>query len=289
MLAFLYLGRITGSWALGRDLYLVLLAGSLLSPALWVSRRSWTERGPTSVLIIGLATAPFLVVLDRGNSTGLVVAPLLGAAIAYVNERYGRMFVFIVICSLLKPQMILLALLFFVYRKYSYFVITVATSVVLTFVGFLFFPGSPSENSVNWIHALSRYREYQPLADSYPYNLGFGRSIVTMFDFLRLDRYTDPNGRTELASWLHRYSSLFGFLLVAITTLTMFLRSRGSNRYYPLLAVCVVIAIAPETSYGYYIALMLVPAAFILHDPRDRSPTERDDFPLVGIARRRHA
>jgi len=184
------------------------------------------------------------------------------------------MFVFIVICSLLKPQMLLLALLFFVYRKYSYFALTVATTVVLTLVGFLFFPGSPSENFVNWGHALSQYRTYQPLDNSYPYNLGFGRSIVTIFDFLRLDRYTDPNARSELASWLHRYSSLFGFLLVAITTLTMFLRSRGSNRYYPLLAVCVVIVIAPETSYGYYLALMLVPAAFILHDPRDRSPTE---------------
>ena len=154
MLAFLYLGRITGSWALGRDLYLLLLAGSLLSPALWVSRRSWTERGPTSLLIIGLATAPFLVVLDRGNSTGLVVAPLLGAAIAYANERYGRMVIFIVICVLLKPQMILLALLFFFYRKYSYFTITVATSVVLRSSAFSSFPGSPRRiSSTGYMHS----------------------------------------------------------------------------------------------------------------------------------------
>jgi hypothetical protein len=179
--------------------------------------------------------------------------------------------------------MLLLALLFFFYRKYSYFAITVATTVVLTLIGFLFFPGSPSENLVNWIHAFSRYRAYQPLGDSYPYNLGFGRSIVTMFDFLRLDRYTDPSVRTHLVSGLHRYSIWFGLFLVAITTLTMFLRSRGSNRYYPLLAVCVVIAIAPETSYGYYLALMLVPAAFILHDPRDRSPTERKTSGWSGL------
>ena len=43
-IAFVYLGRITGSWALGRDLFLLLLAGSILSPALWVSRGGWGRR-----------------------------------------------------------------------------------------------------------------------------------------------------------------------------------------------------------------------------------------------------
>ena len=89
-LAFTYLGRLAGSFALGRDLFLALLAGSLLVPAFWVARRKLWDRGPISYLTIGIATAPFLVILDRGNTTGLILVPLLGVGIAYANGQRGK-------------------------------------------------------------------------------------------------------------------------------------------------------------------------------------------------------
>ncbi len=119
-------GDLVGSWSAGRNLFLILLAVSLLTPALWVARGHWLRRGPTALVILGIAAAPFLIVLDRGNSVGLVVAPLLGVGLAYVRADFSKMLAFITICALLKPQLILLVLLFLVYRKYSYVVATVA-------------------------------------------------------------------------------------------------------------------------------------------------------------------
>ena len=111
-------GELVGNPNVGRDLFLILLACSLLTPAVWAARGSFSRRAPVTFLLIGLASAPFLIVLDRGNSIGLLVAPLLGLAISYATGNFRRMLIFIVLCSLLKPQMILLVLLFLVYKKY---------------------------------------------------------------------------------------------------------------------------------------------------------------------------
>jgi hypothetical protein len=266
-LAFIYLGRLTGSWALGRDLFLALLAASMLLPTLWVSRQARGDRGPSAFLVIGVATAPFLFVLDRGNTTGLLVAPLLGMATAYANKQRGRMLVFIVICTLLKPQMLLLALLFILFRAYWHLVLTVVLSVGLTLVGFIFFPGSLFTNIRDWLHITRAYQGSAAFSSPYPYNLGVGRSLLTVFDLSKLQSLTGAGSRSELASWLQLHAGLFSVVLVVITIAVMFASRRDSNPLFPLLAVCILIMIVPGTSYGYYLALLLVPAAFVLRDP----------------------
>src|SRR5262249_31231568 len=63
-------------------------------------------------------------------------------------------------------------------------------------------------------------------------------------------------------------TSLTALLLIAVAVGMVFLRRPDSNLVYPLVAVCALIAIAPGTSYSYYTSLFLVPAAFVLRDPR---------------------
>ena len=221
-------------------------------------------------LIIGIATAPFLVILDRGNTTGLLVAPLLGVAVAYMDGHQERMLILIIVCALLKPQMILLVLLFLVYRRYSYLVLAVAVSVGLTLAGFFLFPGSVLTNATNWFHLLRGYQD-QATSSPYPYNLGVGQSVLTIFDLSHVESLTGEASRTELASRLSLHGNVLTVFIVVLTVVMLLLRGHQSNRLYPLLAVCILIAIAPQTSYSYYLALLLVPAAFVLRDPRDAS------------------
>jgi hypothetical protein len=177
------------------------------------------------------------------------------------------MLVFIVICAVLKPQMLLLALLFIVYRAYSHLILTVFLSVSLTFAGFLFFPGSLSTNISNWLRLSQGYQVSKTFADPYPYNLGVGRSILTFFDLSHLRVLTGAGTRSELASWLQLHSTLLSGVLIALTITMLFARRKDSNLLFPLFAVCILIMIIPGTSYGYYLALLLVPAAFVLRDP----------------------
>ncbi len=268
-------GDLVGSWSAGRNLFLMLLVVSLLTPALWVARGHWLRRGPTALVILGIAAAPFLIVLDRGNSVGLVVAPLLGVGLAYVRADFSKMLAFITICALLKPQLILLVLLFLVYRKYSYVVATVALTVAATVAGFAFFAGSIIVNLSNWITVLTRYSGYQSIDSPYPYNLGIGKTLLTILDLSHLLPLVGADGdRATAVTWLQLHSSALGLVLLALVTGGVLLRKSGSNLFYPLLAVCTLTIITPGVAYSYYIALMLVPAALLLRHPVRTAPPD---------------
>ena len=73
---------------------------------------------------------------------------------------------FIVVCTLLKPQMLLLALLFIIYRAYKYLAATAVVSVVLTLAGFLFFPAvcpTTSTTGCAWPRGTGRSRPSRAL------------------------------------------------------------------------------------------------------------------------------
>jgi hypothetical protein len=234
-------------------------------------------------LVIGLASSPFLFVLDRGNTIGLVVAPLLGVALSFVNARHKQLLVFIVICSLLKPQMLLLACLFLVYRRFGYLILTVISSVTLTLAGFLLFPGPFTQNVSNWWLVINRYSSYQVVDLPYPYNLGMSRSVLTVFDVSHLGSLFGEQSRSVLVSWLTGHNTLIAALMVAILVGALLLRRSNSNLLFPLIAVCAVIVITPGVSYGYYLAVMLVPAALILRDPNRGDGQREADGQAAGI------
>jgi hypothetical protein len=260
-------GQLVGSPVAGRDLFLALLTCSVLAPAIWVSRGSWTRRGPAALLLLGLATAPFLIVIDRGNSVGLVVAPLLGVALTYVRQDYKRMAFLIIVCALLKPQMVILVLLFLFYRKYSYLVATAAGAVGATLAGFLLFPSSFPANIAHWLKVVTQYSGYGTLDSLFPYNLAAGRSVLTILDALQLRAVVGAPARADLVVWLHANNTLLVLALTLAVGSAILLRRNSANPLYPLIAVITLAVISPGISFSYYTALMLVPVALILRDP----------------------
>jgi len=264
----LRVGELVGNPTVGRNLFLVLLACSLLTPAIWAARGSFSRRAPVTFLLIGLASAPFLIVLDRGNTIGLVVAPLLGVAISYATGNLRRMMIFIVICSLLKPQMILLVLLFLVYKKYGYLLATVAISVATTLAGFVAFPATFPQNIQGWLTAVTKFSGYQSIDVLYPYNLGVGRTLLTISDFLQLRTVLGESARSDLAVWLQAHNTLLVITLLVIVASAIMLRKPGSNLIFPLVAVISIAVMAPGIAFSYYVAFFLVPVALILRDPQ---------------------
>ncbi|MDP4603785.1 MAG: hypothetical protein NWS75_04600 [Solirubrobacteraceae bacterium] len=274
----LRVGELVGDPTVGRNLFLALLACSLLTPAIWAARGSFSRRAPVTFLLIGLASAPFLIVLDRGNSIGLLVAPLLGLAISYATGNFRRMMIFIVICSLLKPQMILLVVLFLVFKKYGYLLATVAIAVAATLAGFATFPSSFPQNIEGWLTKATKYSGYQTVDALYPYNLGLGRALLTISDFLQIRAILGEPARADLVVWLQANNSLLVIALLLLVVSAIMLRKQGSNLIFPLVAILSIAVMTPGVAYGYYVALFLVPAAMILRDPNDdlAKPSNRD-------------
>jgi len=280
ILLFIEIGKIVGNFALGRNLYLALLAASMLAPAIWVSRHRWQQRGAISFLILGVASAPFLINLDRGNSTGLLVAPLLLVAIAYMKNQQKKMFIFIVICVLLKPQMIILVLLFLVYRAFYYAALTILTSTSLTLAGFLFYSGSFTGNISQWTENLSNYsggNTPQKVLTTWPYNLSIGRSLITVLNFLGYGS-SGPNG---IASLITDNSAAISIAALAMLSVGLLIKGKTSNPFYSLVAVITITTIFATITYSYYTVLILVPAAFVLKNPNFDDTTKNSDW--LGI------
>jgi hypothetical protein len=223
------------------------------------------------------------VVLDRGNTIGIVVAPLLGLAISYATGNFRRMMLFIVICALLKPQLILLVLLFLVYKKYRYLLTTVAISVATTLAGFAIFPSTFPQNISDWLTVITRYSGYQTLDSLFPYNLGVGRTLLTILDLLQVRSIFGESASADLAVWLQAHNSLLVILLLAIVTAAIMLRKPNSNPIFPLVAVLSIAVMAPGTAFSYYLALFLVPAALVLRDPKLELATLSNRERWVGM------
>ena len=62
---------------------------------------------------------------------------------------------------------------------------------------------------------------------------------------------------------MQAHTGLLSVLVIALTITMIYARRQDSSLLYPFIAVCIAITIAPGTSYSYYVALFLVPAAFV--------------------------
>ena len=279
---FVWIGKIFDSFTLGRDLYLALLAASILAPTIWVSRHQWRQRGAICILILGIASAPFLITLDRGNSTGLLVAPLLLAAIAYMKNQQKKMFIFIVICILLKPQMIILVLLFLVYRAFYYMALTILVSGTLSLFGFVFYNGSLVENISDWIKSVNSYNSGSSLLvrfddGSWPYNLTIGKSTITVLNLLGYG-FSGPDGVAQLIT---DNSTVISITVLVFLSIALLIKGKASNPYYSLVAIITATIIIPGVTNSYYTVLILVPAAFVLKNPNLGSAAKNSDW--LGI------
>jgi hypothetical protein len=279
---FVWIGKIFDSFTLGRNLYLALLAASILAPTIWVSRHQWRQRGAIAFLILGIASAPFLITLDRGNSTGLLVAPLLLAAIAYMKNQQKKMFIFIVICILLKPQMIILVLLFLVYRAFYYMALTILVSGTLSLFGFVFYNGSLVENISDWIKSVNSYNSGSSLLvrfddGSWPSNLAIGKSTITVLNLLGYG-FSGPDGVAQLIT---DNSTVISITVLVFLSIALLIKGKASNPYYSLVAIITATIIIPGVTSSYYTVLILVPAAFVLKNPNLGSAAKNSDW--LGI------
>lgn len=266
----MWVGDAVGDWNVGRNLFLVAISASILSPAIWVAWRE-RSRGLPALALIGFGSAPFLMAVDRGNSVGFLVLPILVASLAFARGNYRLLATAVVVASLIRPQMLLLLLLLLVVRRLALFIAAVAATGLITVLGFALYPGGIQENFENWITVLINYNDYQSISEPYPYNLGFGRSILTSLQLLRIDQLLGEQTWTTMASLVDRGSLVLGAGLVVVVAAVLFrfgCRPTGPQGVAAVVALLTLTMLVPGTTYAYYLVVLLVPAALVLANPR---------------------
>jgi Glycosyltransferase family 87 len=262
-----HLGRLTGvGWA-GAAIFAVLSAVALLTPAWWAARRGTAVSRVTLLTIAGAATTPFVVTVDRGNPIAFTVPLLLWAGVSFARRRWTPMVVAIVAASLLRPQMALLLVLVLVHRQWWRAVIGAASSVVATVLGFLAFPSHFPANVIGWVHSiLGRTGDYQPLNQVYPYNIGVGRSLLTVADGTGLTAWMGAEGRSRLVELLTRAGPVLLVLALGVGTLALWFGRRSMAPASAFGLATMVSLYTSSTVYLYYVAALLVVVALVHRD-----------------------
>lgn len=263
--------------------FLAVALVSTLTPALWVARGDWLRRGPVALIVIGVGVAPVLIVLDRGNSTALIVAPLLLFAIGLIRGNHVWITAGVVACTLLKPQMILLVIALIGVRKYKETLISVLLSAVGILVSFVIWPGDRIRNFTDWVNNVLGYSAYGAFDVAYPYNLSATRSVLILLDATGLADVIGLENRFHVINLMTRFSFLPGLLLLLAAVAILVLRHRRVDSLTALFISVALIIVVPGTSFSYYLILLVPIAALLLKDPRLKERDCAEGSPWRGV------
>ena len=156
---------------------LALLSTLIFSVYFFLKKIKATSAEFTTIILGTIASAPVFVIIDRGNSA-ILLFPILTLWIFKVrNEEYGKAAILIVVASLLRPQFILLALIFLFLRKPTLFIKTLSGSFIVTSLAFLVYGSNAVSNLTHWVIQIFRYQDYAATAAVFPVNISFSSTI----------------------------------------------------------------------------------------------------------------
>ena len=267
--------------------FLVLLAAAMLVPALWsILGRPGRPRDWLPLLVIGVASGPFLTMMDRGNSAGFAVPFILLFAL-YVRRRPEWVApVAMISAALIRPQFILLALALIAFGRIRSAAAAVAAWAAVSIAAFAVIPGGFASNLSGW---------WSDLADFQDQLDGQGVPVVASTEFINISA---AHALTVIDDW---FVGAPGFLGTRVPMLTDWVVANPvvpgavlalgalvtvlfapSRRIAPLaLVIALIIPVLTQAlSFGYYLMVVLVLAALIL-GPSARV-LEGDDGPGAG-------
>ena len=235
--------------------YILISAACLLVPALWAVRgRSWSHAAPI-VLLIGVATLPFLATLDRGNNIAFTVPLLLLFVLGLQRDRAGWAIAALVLLVQVKPQFIVLAFGLLIVRRYRVAVIAVVLSGLTFLASFLIFlipaaGGDPLGEFKRFVLFSQLRSQYVELGTPYPPNV----SLVN-----QLHHATHWIGVSPDSNMLQFL--VVGILGVVLITLTVV--GRDLPIVVSFSVVVMISALAVSVTFIYYFTPVLVISALL--------------------------
>jgi hypothetical protein len=209
--------------------------------------------GSESILfgMLIVSSAPMVVVLDRGNVLALCV-PLIYFFLYFEKARISnKSFIFWMTLVLLKPQFALLGLLFLrgrnLKRAFKWWILGFTTFCA----SFLLYPIGLKENFIAYFRQLISYQEYVALGSVFPVNISIGSSL-SMVDVML---------QTSFASAI----TIISIIILVVTVVVVF-RSSMLLRVSIVLPVLLLPIILPQTSFHYYLVVLIPFFAFISLD-----------------------
>ena len=247
-----------------RATLLVFLAVSvvcLLLPAWWAARPVRWELRPVVIAVLGLITAPVLMVLDRGNILGLAIPFCFLAVLGLVQDRPLMVVVGTIAAASIKPQFALLAFGLVAPRHWRWALGAAAGSVAIVLLPFAMYGSRALVRLEAWINGVGNWSASLRLDDP-------SHTVVSAPRALWLLKHPSSWGTWDAA--LPSYAStLYLAMAVALAVLVVVLLLIAGRRTSPFLVASALLAVASlvtPLAFAYYqvFAVVVVALAFRL-------------------------
>ena len=242
-------------------LYLSLAIAGVVAAAFFLSRNLKLQKLQKAVLIVLLLTSgPILYAIDRGSNQ-IFLFPLM-VMFVYTTLRgdIKTGFVCGILMTAIKPQMILLGLLFLVLRDFRILVKWLITNSLVFAFSFTFYSGPVLVNFKNYLNQLQAFQNYSqsPAGALSPPNLSLGNTVAILENLL--NSWLGDNKTSNTQGY---YSPWVTIIILLITIYILFKNPSKEIHLEHLMLVTILIITLPNVSYGYY-SLLLVPI-FLLY------------------------
>ena len=235
--------------------YLFILASAVMIPSIIVVRKTWFHtRSVLPLLLMGVATIPFVFTIDRGNSVGFVVPLLMIVAFRLREKADWTVTVAIIGAAAIRPQFALLAIGLIAFGQFKQVALATVGSVLINVAPFLLIRGDRTENISNWLGNVFEYQNYSSFGEIYPVKLSLVQALYNLFDF------TNNQGKADFVVQQMTFVSLVALLAICAT---VFVYRKQMSRPHAVIISLIAPTLLNSSSFGYYSVFVLVIAAQI--------------------------
>jgi hypothetical protein len=259
---------VISSWlhapAAGLIAYLIAMAAAVLYPAFWAARGA---RGLERVVVFvacGVAAIPGWAAIDRGNAIGFLVPIGLVFLVALCRQRWGVVAIAVILAALLKPQFILLALVFFGARRWREGSSAVAGAVLANVAAYGFWPKEfPAAMIMSVTNALGHGARIDGNPDGAQLDVSFRHGILAIPEYFATGTV---DGRLA-AEVLARPWSMVGYAVLIAVALSILILGRRIPPVLAGVALLSAVSLFPTVTYRYYLVFAIPIVALVVRDP----------------------
>lgn len=241
---------------IGLIVYLIVCIASYLYPIVYLVRKNFIDRNYAFyVLSTSLILAPFIMGLDRGNMQILFVPLIFTFCIYYLQDEDNKLLLIIILLTTLKPQFVLLSLIFLTNNRIWLFLKASFSAIVVFLISFMLYPRNLISNIFDWYGQIDYYQNFTNAGSPDPVNLSLANtwSLFWRIIFAEFPNLTtkDPNGR-----WPY-YSTLITIVITMLIVITIKFALDGNNKICNLYFILCLPILLPNVTYAYYLCILI--------------------------------
>ncbi len=239
--------------------YMLLSFASIFFPIYHLHAKGFINlRNSFIFAALTLCSVPVLVGIDRGNFQTFLIPLIYLSCYYWLTNKDFQLIITIAALTALKPQYILISVLFVSKKNIRLFLYSILFSTLVLLSTFVLYPRGIYYNIINYLQQLKSFENYSLLGQLFPTNLSVSSTFALICRGLNI--YTENSEGIRIYPSLPREIIIFISILI-VTSLYFFGKKISSIKI--LFIVLSLPVLLPSTSFSYHL-ISLIPLFIIM-------------------------